>query len=153
MTFSISRPVPERVSNGDDELSGSKRRELAQLCDRQPGSLGPNDRQIGCGVAPDKHRPQDGAIGERDAEIGRLVPHVAVGQDIPVRRKNHAGPGTYTAPHGATLCRRQMRTTPGPTRSTTETTAREYESSRSRSSMALGLSTSVGRGCAAGTPT
>ena len=44
-----SRLKPERVSYGDDELSGSRRRKLAQLSERQPGSLGDGARVIDLG--------------------------------------------------------------------------------------------------------
>jgi len=45
--------------------------------------------RIGRRVAADRRCTEGGPVGQGDCEIGRLVHHVAVGQDISVRREDH----------------------------------------------------------------
>ena len=88
-TRRYGRLKPERIADGDDELSSSQRSGLSKLSDRKSRTVGPNHGEVGRRVAADGRRPKGGPIGQGDAEILRFVHHVAVGQDISVRREDH----------------------------------------------------------------
>ena len=85
------RLKPERVTDGDDQLSDSQRARLAEPGGRKPGAVGTNHGEIRGRVAPGERRPERGAVGQRDLQIRRRVHHVTVRDDVPVRREDHAG--------------------------------------------------------------